>query len=1051
MEASRQQQLMVLQQGQHEDNTVVRIQSPSWRRTWEVPQQLISMTPASIARLMTDAVLPSHLITPSSAAGSGTALTSSSSPPPASSVAEHIQQAHDVLIGLASSHSAIKCWLYLRMFWLCQGYVGGDALVLEKIAHIEGFAVNSATAHRRWDRVKRGMAVMEVLLNQRQALVDLVGCRTVLLDQLILLPARYLKESVLLHLIREVRITEQAAEAAGGTKRTVARLEKMCKLYIDPPTPEADVADTAAILVSASHQRRRREQGAVEQSTPSKRQRSMPQRLVAVDDLPTSQPISRRRAHTPKVQSASVPSIRSSRSDSPVDAVSTGSESNEEDDEANVNNSRSRAVRSTGLSGNADNKTNGDGKNELERSDRGGDDDLHRRISPAAVITPTAIPTARILHDALVRMHSVPVLQYYLRLLRQFPDLLSVAAPYAYADDDSGRLLYDSTVQHRLQDQCTSRLLLYTNEYLLKHSDELQLLPAWTLDSEEVPTLSCSTDAVVAAHRPTKVWLFFPDEENESNSAKALAVYHRFYSHLYNNISSSSVSSLSSSSSSASTLWDVHGGRLVSLPAELLLQAGVRVLLVVQRAGETVSMPGSSPSRYGSPCAHMVHTLPSAATLSVAGNYCSSQHLVDHLEHQWASSSAVMMSCPPPAQQMERVEVKMPAGVFSDDSPLPAAPLLKPSQQWLQKRYKEMGDDAACDRQAWASELQTPEQMLFLLNSQFDHDIAATTTRPSPALLLKMGRLVRKAPTEEDGDRLTALYTKAIAMSTAASTLQPHGCCALRHGCGLGMRSILPPLPAGAVATHGAVFRFSSAVHLRPLLFLRSPKSVLQQQQLFADEMISQWANGGDRYHYNVSWPTSITPSYKTVGDNSEDVVAGWLERTNYRRMEKPTPFLRHHLHPAHTTYLQDVSAHNEELREKTIARLESVLPSTLVRGGALRHCSVPTDGVHRPSFYLLRSSSFSLTEQVASAALSDMHNESQRLGFWHHLLPCDAIALKGQHFDTGAGEADAVQKRVDTMYKVYRTLTQLPAAADAFARASRTACRPSCQPATAS
>ena len=91
-------------------------------------------------------------------------------------------------------------------------------------------------------------------------------------------------------------------------------------------------------------------------------------------------------------------------------------------------------------------------------------------------------------------------------------------------------------------------------------------------------------------------------------------------------------------------MWDKDGGQLLSLPARLLLQAGVHVLLVIQRAGETVSMPGSSPSRYDSPCAHMVHTMPSPTVLSVAGNYCSSQHLLDHIEHQWTRSRSEVLS-----------------------------------------------------------------------------------------------------------------------------------------------------------------------------------------------------------------------------------------------------------------------------------------------------------------------------------------------------------------------------------------------------------------------
>ena len=84
-----------------------------------------------------------------------------------------------------------------------------------------------------------------------------------------------------------------------------------------------------------------------------------------------------------------------------------------------------------------------------------------------------------------------------------------------------------------------------------------------------------------------------------------------------------------------------------------------------------------------------------------------------------------------------------------------------------------------------------------------------------------------------------------------------------------------------------------------------------------------------------------------------------------------------------------------EDAREATAAGLEAVLPAALVRGGALRHCALPTYGVRGPSFYLMRSPRSELTQQQASAAPTDKHNESQRLSFWHHLLPCDAAVAE--------------------------------------------------------
>ena len=1041
------QQLLTL----HVDNTMARVRSPTWNRSWEVPQQLISMTAASIARLMTDAVLPPVDLLSSASCSS---LSSSSA-----FIAEQIQHAHNVLIGLASSHSAIKYWLYMRMFWLCQGQADGDAVVLERIADVENIKDKSPSVRRHWDHVKRGLAAMEVLLGRRQALMDLMGCRAVVLDQLLQLKTCYLDERPLLHLVREVRSFERAAQGKRDAKLTMARLNDMCKQYdaLESPTPapEPDVAETTAKLVFVSHRRRsERTQAAEQSSAPAKRLRTRPHRLMAESNTPAL----KRRART------SLATVRSYERRGTSSAVNVsvdlpGSEEDEDDGKADGDAMQeedtvslpggSRIARSTvppvadgSESSEADgNDDDMDRKNEHEL---GGADDLEQRALPSAPPS-----DARILHDALVRLHSMPVLTYYLGLLRQFPDLLSVAAPYGYTDDGpAGGRLYEHTIQHRLQDHCASRLLLYTNEYLLQHSDELQLLPALMVDGEGSPALRCSPDDAAAAHAATKVWLFFPDHEEEeedemrcdrlSNSAQALAVYHRFHRGGEASASSSSSSSSSSdsppsvASSPASALWDEQGGRLLSLPPELLLQAGVRALLVVQRAGETVSMPGSSPSRYDSPCAHMVHTLPSVAVLSVAGNYCSAQHLVDHIEHQWASEAKQVR---PPAPQMESVDVQYPAGVFSADSPMPPLPLLKPSLRWLEQRYEQMGNDPVHDRQAWASELQTPEQMMALINAQLDHDIAAKAPCPPPALLLKLGLLVSMAPTTADSKGLLALYTKAVAMTTTASRLPPHSSCSLRHGCGIARQVDVPALPDGHMAA--PVFRFSSAPHVRPLLFLRCPNSLQRQQRVLAEEMVGRWSQGGDRHRYNVSWPTASTPSFNTGGSTVKDVSALWHERSDYRKME-PAPLLHHYLHPVHACYLQDICAHDKTVRGETIARLSAVLPSALISGGALRHCAVPTEGVHTPSFYLLRASTFALSQHIAAAALTDIHNESQRLGFWHHLLPCEATALERQHDDTDAvvpSGGEATQARLNAMYKLYGELTNLSAAADAFAQ----------------
>ena len=157
---------------------------------------------------------------------------------------------------MASSNTVIKYWLYLRMLWLCQEQ-GEDKLVLEQIAHVEGFAPNCSGVSQRWDRVRRGLTVVEILLNHRQALVDLMCCSAVRLDQLIHLPVRYLQEHVLLHVVSQLRVAgdSRATVSATPLKMTIAGLQKMCRSFVDGANQLSTDGDVkAATLFSAIQQ-----------------------------------------------------------------------------------------------------------------------------------------------------------------------------------------------------------------------------------------------------------------------------------------------------------------------------------------------------------------------------------------------------------------------------------------------------------------------------------------------------------------------------------------------------------------------------------------------------------------------------------------------------------------------------------------------------------------------------------------------------------------------------------------------------------------------------
>ena len=125
---------------------------------------------------------------------------------------------------------------------------------------------------------------------------------------------------------------------------------------------------------------------------------------------------------------------------------------------------------------------------------------------------------------------------------------------------------------------------------------------------------------------------------------------------------------------------------------------------------------------------------------------------------------------------------------------------------------------------------------------------------------------------------------------------------------------------------------------------------------------------------------------------------------------------------------------------------MKSCLPAELVDGGALRWCEAPTDGVHYPSFSVQRSSPDALSNHLASAAITDMHNESQRLGFWHHLLPIEGTTAEQREavsIDRAVLDDIDVQEQVKEMYKLFTEMTKLSSAADVWTKEDADALSP--------
>ena len=1002
------------------DTGMVEVHSQALRTSWKVPAHLIQMPSSSIVLLVTRAALaagerqqpPSLCVLEDDTAAAPICIESS-----ADDQRELIEQDHDIIVRLAVSHSVVKYWLYLRMFWHCRG--GEDRLVRSKIAAIEGIADKGPGVLQRWTRVKKGLALIAMLLNARQTLDALLECRTPsLFDKLIYLHVRHHQVPMIAHLVQQVKTTS----AANVTTDWMSKVCQSRELEDLPPrSPNEDEQGEDEDEDDAAEAEDEPPQPAIGARLPSTRSRTAPKTLTFWTTPPQPLPKPKRKAvshpRPPPVKRLAQSLPRVSQDDEEADQAAV-------EHEAQTRSSSSSPAPSS--------------RDPLD-------------ITAADGHEPRLRSLAEQLHCALVEMHSMPVLEYYHRLLREYPELVHVAAPISYSTQE----MYHEAIRHRLEDQCHTRVLLYERDFLLHHSHGLSRMPALMLtrcgdDSATTePVLSCPMASLDSrTSHATKVWLFFPDlevdeeDERNHNSRKALAVYHRFHPHLApqqaNAGQGGSVDAVDDDRPS-STLWDTDGGQLLSLPARLLLQAGVHVLLVVQRAGETVSMPGSSPSRYDSPCAHMVHTLPSPTVLSVAGNYCSSQHLLDHIEHQWKRSS----SKPLAHGQREEVAVEYPAGVFPVGFPTPSS-LSKPTTSWLKRRHHALSKDPARQREARASELDSPDQMLYLLNRQLDAAIALRSAAPPPRVITSLGQLIGTAPTPEGRATVLTLLTKAIAMSTSAAQLQPFRSCSLALGCSAGPLS--PPLPRYPEGDSIQVFRFSTAAHQRPLLFVRNTADgdAWAKQQAFAQAQLAMWQRG-EPCRYSVT-RTGVGGGAPAPAPTVADATEAWQARVDHRRMERPQPIARHHLHPVNSIYLQDVCADSAPVRQQTVAELKSCLPAALVDGGALRWCEMPTDGVHYPSFHMLRSSADALSNYLASAAITDVHNEPQRLGFWHHLLPVEgptADQREAVSIDRAVLEGIDVQERVKEMYKLFTDMTKLSSAADVWTKDDAAALSP--------
>ena len=120
------------------------------------------------------------------------------------------------------------------------------------------------------------------------------------------------------------------------------------------------------------------------------------------------------------------------------------------------------------------------------------------------------------LHIAQRKMNSMSLYQYYAELHRTYPNRVFVAAPLSY----SNVKMEQNAMNHRLQDQCISRVVVYTDEWLTKYSNQLHRLPAlvfddnnnkngqWMIDDDDDDDGNGQSSIDTTINPPTKIWGF---------------------------------------------------------------------------------------------------------------------------------------------------------------------------------------------------------------------------------------------------------------------------------------------------------------------------------------------------------------------------------------------------------------------------------------------------------------------------------------------------------------------------------------------------------------
>ena len=557
------------------------------------------------------------------------------------------------------------------------------------------------------------------------------------------------------------------------------------------------------------------------------------------------------------------------------------------------------------------------------------------------------------LHDAQQKQNSMSSQEYYFQIYRNYSDRVKVAAAIAYVNAD----LEAKAFSHRMKDQCSSRIFVYTNDWLMNHSNQLENLPSLVLNEHNewsVPTPSSSSSS--STDPPTKIWVFFPDSvtktsaDHLSNSARVEAIYNKYYNKQGNK----------REKSNGLTYADVRCDYgITSIPIELLLQEDehIHILLVIQRGGDLVSMPGNSQSKYYSSAAHIVHTVPSSSssslspTLGLSGNYCSFTHLCDTL-----------------ITKLDKNFFKQRYPSTQDYTRLLTAKNghIRMMTSMLMMEQEAMSDDEKFYRHAEAITLESPEEIMYMLSKH----VIKNKGIPTTDFIENLRNIVqnRKYPLQQHAlSRLLQLIQDKIQQHSITQSE-----CHSHYGCGHVHDSAVTVAYDNAV-----VFELTPTEHVRPLFYIRlhNQRSATDFVKSFREQI--EDGNDGCYCVMKTNNDTLHVPpfqSHKSV----ENVMDNWQEMFKNHIYNEPTSLVPLTVKPSagmNCFYSIDFET------DQVLNTVNTFLPRNLIDGALLAQCENKTSGIHLPQFNLALSSG-----QTQVAITQNIHNQCQRLGFYDYL-----------------------------------------------------------------